>query len=795
MAAPPDAESLESRINRATNPLNRDTDWSSIHAFCEQLNSDLEGPQLATRLLAHKIQSPQEWEAMQALLVLETCMKNCGKRFHSEVGKFRFLNELIKVVSPKYLGSRSPEPVKKKVLELIYSWTVALPDEAKITDAYQMLKKQGIVKKDPELPPDRLLNLPPPRPKNTIFEDEEKSKMLSRLLNSSHPEDLKAANKLIKEMVQEDQKRTEKVTKRVNAIQEVKESVALLSQLLQGYDSSATSQSNAELIQVAPPARSLPTAGPAASRTLLSCGDLYQRCEKMRPTLFRLASDTEDNDEALGELSASVLPRRRGVRIHRPVVPNHTGAGQNVPLGFCSSGDPAGQRQLYSRHQPVQAEGEGGDRQRRQSQTVRRRNGAAGPDWAGHIAAVAALLPGVPHPHRQPERPRPGDRGSASWTTSSCRSSSDSIDADLPAAPSLLLSPDPPPLSQPTLSGSTSGSSALDELDLLGKSLLQQSLPPEGLQVKCPDPPPVAQPTLSGSTSGSSALDELDLLGKSLLQQSLPPEGLQVKWDKQQVKPTLRDLQSKAGSSLTPAPIPAFCAEAVPHPQPTLLDMSPARIETPPPPPEVTLTDVFVPLESIRPSSLLPVTVFDGHSLRVLFHFARDSPPSRPDVLVVIISMLSSASGARHGHPLPGHGSEDHGGEAAAAIGDGAPGLQPHPSSGRCHTDPAAGEPKQGEPRAALLRPPAPNRGSRQTFRRAKIRQSRALTARCGPCALSGESAAAVQPELQPGGAGSQRERQSRTVPCSGLLGEPIALSSTTNSLQSDSRDDCLLLS
>lgn len=29
--------------------------------------------------------------------------------------------------------------------------------------------------------------------------------------------------------------------------------------------------------------------------------ELYQRCERMRPTLFRLASDTEDNDEALGE--------------------------------------------------------------------------------------------------------------------------------------------------------------------------------------------------------------------------------------------------------------------------------------------------------------------------------------------------------------------------------------------------------------------------------------------------------------------------------------------------------------
>lgn len=142
--------------------------------------------------------------------------------------------------------------------------------------------------------------------------------------------------------------------------------------------------------------------------------------------------------------------------------------------------------------------------------------------------------------------------------------------------------------------------------------------------------------------------------------------------DKQQIKPTLRDLQSKSGSNLTPAPIPAFSAEPVHSPQPcvgaTLLDLSPARVETPPPPPEVTLTDVFVPLESIKPSkrarwlpdgpdalpgltpppsvpagSLLPVTVFDGHSLRVLFHFARNSPPSRPDVLVVIISMLSSA--------------------------------------------------------------------------------------------------------------------------------------------------------
>ena len=36
-----------------------------------------------------------------AFQVLEACMNNCGKRFHSEAAKFRFLNELIKVLTPK----------------------------------------------------------------------------------------------------------------------------------------------------------------------------------------------------------------------------------------------------------------------------------------------------------------------------------------------------------------------------------------------------------------------------------------------------------------------------------------------------------------------------------------------------------------------------------------------------------------------------------------------------------------------------------------------------------------------
>uniref|UniRef100_A0A8C5CQZ6 Golgi-associated, gamma adaptin ear containing, ARF binding protein 1 n=1 Tax=Gadus morhua TaxID=8049 RepID=A0A8C5CQZ6_GADMO len=489
--------------NKATNPMNKENDWESIKAFWDLLNNETEGPQLATRLLAHKIQSPQEWEALQALTLLETCMKNCGKRFHTEVAKFRFLNELIKVVSPKYLGSRAPEPVKKKVLEVMFSWTLGLPEETKIADAYQMLKKQGIVKQDPVLPHDTALPPPAPRATSALFEDEEKSKMLSRLLNSSHPEDLRAANKLINEMVQEDQKRTEKVSKRLNAIQEVKESVSLLGQLLENYSKDRFSHSQQELVK-----------------------DLYNRCEKMRPTLFRLASDTEDNDEALAEILQANDSLTQVINLYRQLV--------------------------------------------------------KGEEMNGETTAPRSL---------------PGSSGNALLDLTGLDTSLSPV---APAPQGALLLP--------------------------------------AVTLSClPAPPPAPE----APAAPPSPLDGLDVLGKSLLQQSLPPENQQVKWDKSQTqsKLTLRDLQTQSHHSSGTAP---SAVTTTPSPSSSL----PHHLCPRDPQSAISLADVAVPLESIKPSSLLPVTVFDKHSLRVLFHFARDCPRSRPDVLVVIISMLSSA-------PLP----------------------------------------------------------------------------------------------------------------------------------------------
>ncbi|XP_013871297.1 ADP-ribosylation factor-binding protein GGA2, partial [Austrofundulus limnaeus] len=203
-------ETFESWLNKATDPDNQEDRWDCIQGFYQLVNQETDGPQVALRLLAHKIQSPQEKEALQALTVLEACMNNCGKRFHSEAAKFRFLNELIKILTPKYFGAWTSQSVKDRVTEVLYGWTLWLKEEPKIQEAYRMLKKQNVIKKDPKLPDTLIMAPPSQRTTDSVFDQDDKAKLLARLLNSSRPEDLETANRLIKNTIKEEQEKVEK---------------------------------------------------------------------------------------------------------------------------------------------------------------------------------------------------------------------------------------------------------------------------------------------------------------------------------------------------------------------------------------------------------------------------------------------------------------------------------------------------------------------------------------------------------------------------------------------------------
>ncbi|XP_062872512.1 ADP-ribosylation factor-binding protein GGA3 isoform X2 [Trichomycterus rosablanca] len=299
-------ESLESWLNKATHPTNRQEDWEYIIGFCDQINKELEGPQIAVPLLVHKIHSPQEWEAVQALTVLEACMKNCGRRFHSEVAKYRFLNELIKVVSPKYLGDSVSQRVKTKIIEMLYSWTVAFPDEAKINEAYQTLRRQGLISSDPELTVDKtLIPSPPSRPKNPVFDNDDMGKLLAELLRSKNPEDLQEANRLIKNMVKEDDARVQKQTKRTNTLEEVNNNIKLLSEMLSHYDQGRSSDADRDLMK-----------------------ELYDQCDKLRRTAFKLATETEDHDTSLGEILQASDELERVSNLYKRIVLGETGVDE-----------------------------------------------------------------------------------------------------------------------------------------------------------------------------------------------------------------------------------------------------------------------------------------------------------------------------------------------------------------------------------------------------------------------------------------------------------------------------------
>ncbi|KAK1116602.1 hypothetical protein K0M31_018222 [Melipona bicolor] len=274
--------SLEALIQRVTNPQNQNPDIAATEAFCVMLIKESEGIQIGTKLLALRIQSSNETEALQALALLDTCMRRCGSSFHAEVGKFRFLNEMIRLVSPKYLGDKTPAMVRQKVLQLLHTWTREYPKELKIKEAYEMLRKQGI--EDNSMPQNNPQDegLKTLKAKSTIFDDEEKSKLLQKLLRSKNPDDLQAANRLIKTMVREDERRVQLNSRRIMELESVHNNAKLLSEMLDSYNCNETSTEDLELMK-----------------------ELYQACERLKPTVLRLANETQDNVEMLGDVLAA----------------------------------------------------------------------------------------------------------------------------------------------------------------------------------------------------------------------------------------------------------------------------------------------------------------------------------------------------------------------------------------------------------------------------------------------------------------------------------------------------------
>lgn len=217
---------LEALLIKATYKTLPKVDESAVKDFCLTMRDTTEAPQLAAQVIAARMHSLHPREAMLALELLDRCMRVGSHTFQAEIGKFRFLNEMIKLVSPKYFANRTAPEVRDKVLQLLRHWAYSYSKESKFYIAYEMLKNQGVVI-EPTLPP-----LPGDKSKGSIFEDEEKSKLIGKLLHSNKEEDLQHANRLIKSMVKEDERITQAKSRREQEINLALDAAGLLKDML-----------------------------------------------------------------------------------------------------------------------------------------------------------------------------------------------------------------------------------------------------------------------------------------------------------------------------------------------------------------------------------------------------------------------------------------------------------------------------------------------------------------------------------------------------------------------------------
>ncbi|KAJ8978560.1 hypothetical protein NQ317_012083 [Molorchus minor] len=148
-----------SRIEQATDGTLASENWALNMEICDLVNETEEGPKDAIKAIRKRLTQnagKNYTVVMYTLTILETCVKNCGKRFHVLVCNKDFIQELVKLIGPK---NDPPTAVQEKVLSLIQSWATAFQDQpemAGVVFVYQDLRAKGI-----EFPPTDLDSLAP----------------------------------------------------------------------------------------------------------------------------------------------------------------------------------------------------------------------------------------------------------------------------------------------------------------------------------------------------------------------------------------------------------------------------------------------------------------------------------------------------------------------------------------------------------------------------------------------------------------------------------------------------------
>uniref|UniRef100_A0A914ZKB6 ADP-ribosylation factor-binding protein GGA1 n=1 Tax=Parascaris univalens TaxID=6257 RepID=A0A914ZKB6_PARUN len=243
---------------------------------------------------------------MNTLKAIEMCVRRCGARVHNEIAKFRFLNQIVRLLSPKYNGEVTSAEVKAQAIEMLFVWQKSMRHLTKFKQVYDMLKEQKVILEDPEV--SDLIRITPPC-RLATFEDEEKANLLSQLLKSNNPEDLQAANRLIKSMVRSEEQKMERLHKRIDDVEKANNNCRVLNEILAYCNTEPMSEREGEL-----------------------AAELYTVLVEMRPSLFRYAGEAaEYDDAALADILAVNDAVNKAVEQYKNLFPDHKLSAKTSP--------------------------------------------------------------------------------------------------------------------------------------------------------------------------------------------------------------------------------------------------------------------------------------------------------------------------------------------------------------------------------------------------------------------------------------------------------------------------------
>lgn len=105
------------------------------------------------------------------------------------------------------------------------------------------------------------------------------NKRLQKLLQSRNPQDLEEANRLIKMMVKQDEMKSEKISSRINELDRINSSIKLLDEMLVNFNKETSQESELDTMKC-----------------------IHEELNKFKSILIKLANETDDNDDGIGEI-------------------------------------------------------------------------------------------------------------------------------------------------------------------------------------------------------------------------------------------------------------------------------------------------------------------------------------------------------------------------------------------------------------------------------------------------------------------------------------------------------------